>query len=108
MTEDRWLDLINKLEDEGKIEEKITEELGDRPGTVDSVIIKSPLGRLRLSRTSEPKKLSEKAIYSKRGGSTAAVVRSSDEHDIIHRFIVEKEDAAGEWVEIDAKKLGLT
>lgn len=100
MNQDRWSDLIGRLEDEGKIISRQTEELEGKPGTVDRVIAKTPLGDIRLSYTSEPKKVSEKALYSKRGGSTINVQASYDDSEIIHVFTVERE-TAGEWVVID-------
>lgn len=102
MTPDRWSDLIGKLEDEGKIESHITEDLENRPGTAERVVVKTPMGSVRLSYTTAPRKLSQKAFYSKRGGSTMNVQSEYDENDIIHTFTVEREASPGRWVEIDA------
>jgi hypothetical protein len=108
MTDDKWLDLVARLEDSGKIEERGTDEFEDHPGKVDWFIISSPLGDVRISRTSEPRKIAEKAIYSKRGGSTSAIQKSYDENDIVHRFTIEKyDDVLDDWQEIDAQSLGL-
>jgi hypothetical protein len=108
MTDERWLDLMNQLADSGKIQEKGIDEYDDRPGKIEWVIITSPLGDIRISRSSEPKKLGEKAIYSKRGGSTSAIQKSYDEHEQVHHFMVEKYDEKNDdWEEIDAKSLGL-
>ncbi len=107
MTVDRWNDLISRLEDDGKIESKITESLDPRPGTVERVIAKTPLGNVRLSWTSEPKKIEEKALYSKRGSSTVSIQAKYDETDIIHVFSVERyDDVRHDWVAIDAANFG--
>lgn len=108
MTDERWLDLLEKLQSEGKIQDRGTEQIEGRPGTVDWVDVDSALGTLRISRSSEPKKLGERAIYSKRGSSTATVTSQYDEHDIIHVFRVERYDEkTDEWVEIDIKHFSL-
>lgn len=107
MTMDRWTDLIGKLEDDGKIESRKTEELEHKPGSVERVIAKTPMGSVRLSYTSEPRRLTEKAIYSKRGGSTMNIQSTYDEDDIIHVFTVERENERGEWVQIDTAAFGI-
>ena len=107
MTQDRWEDLIARLEDDGKVESKNTEDLDGRPGTVERVITKTPLGKVRLSWTSEPRKIEEKALYSKRGSSTVSINAKYDESDIIHVFSVERfDESAQKWVAIDAAHLG--
>ena len=102
MTADRWEDLIGRLTYDGKLESRETEELEGRPGTADRAIVATPFGRIRLSWTSEPKRLSEKAFYSKRGGSTVNVKIEYDESDIIHVFSIDRFDAtSARWVHVD-------
>ncbi len=100
MNPDRWSDLVGRLKDDDKIISQQTEELDGRPGTVERIVVSTPMGKMRLSYTTEPKRVSEKALYSKRGGSTANIQVEYDESDIIHVFTVEKEQS-GEWVEVD-------
>lgn len=90
MTPERWTSLIGQLKDTGKVESVTTEDLEGHPGTVERVIVNSPVGRMRLSWTTEPKKLAEKVFYSKRGSSAAAIQTDYDETEKIHVFTVEK------------------
>jgi len=106
MTDERWQDLIGRLQDEGKIDSKYIEDLVGRPGTVESYIVTSPVGRLRLSWTSQPRKIGEKRVYSKRASSTAEVKSEYDESDIVHVFTVER-DVSGEWQELNAADFAL-
>lgn len=102
MSPERWQSLIERLDDAGTIESKTTEELVGRPGSVERVIVKSPLGKVRLSWTSEPKRLEEKAFYSKRGGSNVSMQTTYDETEQIHAFTVERwDDAGARWAEMD-------
>lgn len=107
MTDDRWHDLLGRLQDDGKVQSRETVELEGRPGNVERVVVESPLGRLRLSRTTEPKRLGEKAFYSKRGGSTMNVQASYDESEQIHVFTVEQASPDGTWETLDVKGLSL-
>lgn len=102
MTNERWQKLIETLEDDHKIESRATENLEGRPGITERLIIKTSAGRFRLSRTTEPKRLAEKALYSKRGNSTVNVQTVYDETEQIHVFSVENfVPASGEWVRLD-------
>jgi hypothetical protein len=102
MTDERWQKLIETLEDDNRVESRLTEDLEGRPGTVERVVAKTPLGRFRLSRTTEPKRLAEKALYSKRGSSTVRVQATYDESEMIHVFTVESFSNAGNtWIRVD-------
>ena len=108
MTDERWQDLISKLTDDGKVLSRETEQFTDRPGSVERVIAESPMGKIRLSRTSEAKRLAEKAFFSKRGGSTVSIQANYDENDIIHSFTVERMNpvnANWEVLRLDASAL---
>lgn len=104
MTQERWEKLIGQLEDDGRVESKVTEDLVDRPGSADRVVVMTPLGRFRLSWTTEPKKLAEKAFYSKRGGSTVSVQATYDETEQIHIFSLEERAPSGAWQAVDASR----
>lgn len=102
MSPDRWQQLIDHLDDQGRLESRETENLGERPGTVERVVVKTSVGRFRLSFTTEPKRLGEKALYSKRGGSTVNVQTRYDETEQVHIFTVEQYSAERPgWSRID-------
>lgn len=90
MTIDRWASLIGQLQDAGKVESKVVEDIEGHPGTVERVIVNSPIGRMRLSWTTQPKRLTEKVLFSKRGSSAAAIQTDYDQIETIHVFTVEK------------------
>ncbi|KKU48966.1 hypothetical protein A3H10_03840 [Candidatus Uhrbacteria bacterium RIFCSPLOWO2_12_FULL_46_10] len=108
MTDDRWQKLIESLEDDKRLESRATEDLDGRPGTVERIIAKTPAGRVRLSRTTEPKRLAEKAFYSKRGGSTVAVQKIYDETEKIHVFSIEIfSPVSNNWTRVEANQFSL-
>lgn len=104
MSPDRWQQLIDRLDDAGSIESKETVDLGERPGSVVRVIAKTSAGKFRFSWTTEPKRIGEKALYSKRGGSTVSVQTQYDDSEQIHVFTVEKfEENTEAWQVMDPK-----
>lgn len=108
MTDERWQKLIESMEDDNRVESRLTEDLEGRPGTVERLVVKTPLGRFRLSRTTEPKRLAEKALYSKRGSSTVSIQAVYDETEQIHVFSVENfVPATLEWVRVDPEHFKL-
>lgn len=108
MTDERWQKLLDSLEESGRLESRLTENLENRPGAVERVIAQTPHGRVRLSRTTEPKRLSEKAFYSKRGGSTVSVQAQYDETEKIHVFSVDIfSPASNSWTRLDPSQLSL-
>jgi len=107
MTDERWQELVGRLKDEQKVESETTEDLEGRPGTVARLIVSTPIGRVRLSRTSAPRMTNQKTFYSKRSTSTASVQAEYDESDIVHSFIVEKDNGSGTWQELNIQDFSL-
>jgi len=108
MTEQRWQQLIDRLDDTGGIEAREIVPLGDRPGTIERVVVKTPRGRFRLSFSTASKKLEEKALFSKRGGSTVNIQVRYDETESVHWFTLEQAAADGStWTAVDPVLLGL-
>lgn len=104
MTDDKWIDLKIKLKDKfGDVKETTTNETGedDRgqqiPAKIETLEFKSPLGSLRITRTTRPKIIDKKTYYHKgAGGAQVEYVLSDDEYT--HKLEVFKlDEASGEY-----------
>jgi len=102
MLPEKWENLVNDIKDKFEVEEHKNEHLDERGGTdIESIIFKSPIGRVKLEFISKPVVLDKKTTYSRRIGSGSAeeYVYSKDEKT--HRIEAFKRDN-NEWVEINA------
>ena len=101
MTHDKWLDLIDKIDDKFGISEEHRSRLEDVPeSTVETLIFGSPLGKIKLEWISKPRTLGEKTTYSRRIGSDVKVdkVYSQDEQV---EYLKAYKEIDGEWSEIN-------
>ncbi len=99
MTNDRWLDLLDKISNFEQ-EERFTEEIEDIPnGKREIVIFKSPVGRIKLIRTTKPRVLDKKTIYSARSGSDMKVEYVYSEDEMVDNLEILKFDTIeDDWV----------
>lgn len=104
MTKDRWQTILGQLKDNFEVEETGEEHVDDEGGvTIEFVIFKGPLGRMRLEFVSKPAVLDKKTTYSKRIGSETKVdyIYSKDER--AETMTAYKwDDGIEEWVEMEA------
>jgi hypothetical protein len=108
MTDEKWIDLKVKLKEKfGGYEESITDEGGEDdmghqiPAKVETLEFDSPLGHLRIARTTKPKILDKKTYYHKgAGGAQVEYILSNDE--FTYRITVTKlDEVTGEWAALD-------
>jgi hypothetical protein len=108
MTKERWNDIVGQVKDNFSIEEEGKEELPEEEGVGDRyfVVFTGPLGRMMLELVERPVILDKKTIYSNRIGSQTQVeyVYSEDEKTYkMHAY--RWDEAANEWMEMEAGKL---
>lgn len=114
MNDDKWLELKIKLKDKfGEIKESTRDESSEDdmgntiPTKVEEVEFDSPLGHLRIARTTRPKVLDKKTHYHKgAGGAQVEYVLSEDEFS--HKLeVFKKDEVTGDWqpFEVPADKL---
>lgn len=103
MNDEKWGDLKIKLNDKfNDVTSDIrTEDREDDVGnvitsTIETLVFTSPLGKLKLERTTRPKIIDRKTHYHKGAGVGKVEYITSDDETTSH-IDVYKKDAAGEW-----------
>jgi len=71
VNDERWYDLIDRIETQFEILQNTETALDTGPGKRHVVEFKSPLGRMRIERETRPVVLERKTHYSKRAGTQA-------------------------------------
>ncbi len=107
MNDERWQDLKDKIENRfGKFESHVSnnvleDDIGNKlPQKIEALEFDSPLGSLKIERTSHPKILDRKAHYHKgAGGADVEFVVSEDEFS--YKVTVFKKDEFGNWQTLD-------
>ena len=103
MTTEKWLDLLNMIEDKFTIEEKATEPLQDGPGEVARVVFTMPTGKFKLERTLKPRVLDKKTTYSHRAGGDVKVDYVYSEDEFVGKLRAYRWNAGDDsWIEIEA------
>jgi hypothetical protein len=102
MDDEKWQDTIGRIKDDFEVFEHGTRQLEDRPGTAEFIVFKSPLGKIKLERTTNPLVLDKKAIGSKRIGSQATVEYIYSDTEKVHTMKAYKWDDGSEtWAEVE-------
>ncbi|MBT5338493.1 hypothetical protein HN858_05515 [Candidatus Falkowbacteria bacterium] len=74
MNDEKWEDAMLKIKENFQLEEELTEDHPEiESGIIETVVFDSPMGRIKLIRTTTPKVLDKKTFYSSRSGSDMSV-----------------------------------
>lgn len=108
MHDDKWKDALDHITERFTIFEQGTEPLPEYPnGKREFIVFQSPLGKVRLERTTKPRTTGQRAVTSRRIGGTTKVESLYDLHDMVHFITASRwDDGAGTWHEIDASGFG--
>src|SRR3989344_8999835 len=92
MTHERWTEIIGHIKDNFTLLDQRTEDLPEDfgRGTVEIIEFEGPLGKIRLTRTTQPLITGKKSIGSKRIGSQATVEYQYSDTEETHKFSVYK------------------
>lgn len=108
MNPNKWEELLFKAEEMFGIENKYQEDFvvaetmaGQKiMGLIEIVEFKSPMGRIRLKKTSRPKVIDKKILHTKRiGGKITVDFIYSDQEKVVELKIY-KQNSNDEWEEI--------
>ncbi|MFA5051168.1 MAG: hypothetical protein WC499_03565 [Patescibacteria group bacterium] len=114
MNAEKWENLIYKVEEKFGIDKRYEEEftvaetstgqivLGKR----ESVEFKSPLGRIKLEKTSRPKVIDKKVLHTKRIGSKSAIDFIYSDTEQTSQLKIFKINSNDEWEEINPESMG--
>jgi hypothetical protein len=113
MNDEKWGDLKIKLNEtfsdvkETKDKEAREDDVGHKiESTIETLEFTSPMGELKVVRTSRPKILDKKSHFHK-GAGAAKVEYILSEDEMHHEIKIFKKDDTGEWqlMELPAEKL---
>jgi len=105
MTDDKWLQIVDRVKDKFKIEEEDARQDTREDGSWERrewIIFTGPLGRMKIERLIRPMIMNEQRIYSKRQGTAANVVYEYSDTETTSALRVYR-DVAGTWETMDAK-----
>ncbi len=103
MLDEKWLDIISRVEEKFDILEHEKEDLMEIPGTIEYIIFVSPLGKVKLERTVKPLVLDKKTNYSNRIGGNVSVEYVYSDTETVDKFKAYKwDDNEDDWTDIDA------
>jgi hypothetical protein len=108
MNDQRWEEVLRRLDKQfGSLEFDETED-EETQTVVETVIWTSPMGRMKLARSTRPLVVDKKLHFSNRagGGSHVEYVYSKTESTSRVR-LYRWSDAANDWQEMDAGDLGI-
>jgi hypothetical protein len=101
MDDERWHDLVDRIELKLKVLEKTTETAEDGVTQIESVAFQGPEGKMKLQRSSKPLVVDKKVQYSKRIGSHRTVEYVYSPTEKVHRVRLFKwSDADNDWEEV--------
>jgi len=103
MQDEKWQDIIERVQDDFEVLEHETRELEEGSGSVEYIVFNGPLGKMKLERISRPFILDKKVIGSNRIGSDTRVEYIFSDTEKTHAFNAYKwDDAQDDWVTIEA------
>ncbi|MFA6197800.1 MAG: hypothetical protein WC734_01420 [Patescibacteria group bacterium] len=104
MTDEKWQATIGQIKDSFEVFEEQREDLEDEPGFIEWIVFQSPLGRMKLERTTHHWVTGNKVKGSKRIGSDVSIQKEYSE-EVAHKLRAYKwDEAANEWAEIEMAK----
>ena len=100
MNDDKWQDILLKVKEKFTIEDQTTAEDPDiERSKIETVIFNSPIGRIKMVRTTTPRVLDKKTVYSRRAGSDMAVQYDYSDTEFVQNLKIFKwDDLQEDWV----------
>jgi len=103
MQDEKWQDIIGRVQDDFEVLEHETKELDSGPGSVEYIIFNGPLGKMKLERTTRPLVLDKKGLGSRRIGSQTKIEYIYSDTEETYTFKAYKWDEGQEdWVTMEA------
>ncbi len=100
MTEEKWQGIVGRLKDDCEILEHQTIN-GELEGeSIEEIVFVNPIGRMKLTRHTKPRLLSEKTHYSGRVGGSTGIERVYSDDEFVDSVDLFR-DESGEWVPVD-------
>ena len=101
MTDAKWAEVLDQVSEKFDVEDHGKYELEDVPeGMVEYIEFESPMGKVRLERTTTPRVESTKATGGSKYGAGSYVEKVYSDTDVVHTFSAFRE-VDGEWQKFD-------
>jgi hypothetical protein len=105
MDDEKWQNIVGRIQDDFEVFEHATRQLEDRPGSAEYIIFKSPLGKVKLERSTSPLVLDKKGLGSKRIGSQTTVEYIYSDTEKVHTMKAYTwDEGRGDWVEMEKER----
>ena len=105
MTDDKWTQILDRVQDKFKLEARDQNESTREDGSWEKrewVVFTGPMGRIKLERLIRPAILGREELYSRRKGATATIKFQYSDTETTQVLNVYR-DIAGIWEPMDAK-----
>ena len=86
MTPERWNNIVGGIKEKFTVLEEGEFELEDMPGTCESIVFESPMGKMKLEFITKPVITDKKVITSRRIGASASVEYTYSDTEETHKF----------------------
>lgn len=106
MTDQRWEQVGQLIQQHMTVEEHDTGELESEPGSVEWYVFSGPLGRMRIERHTRPRVTGSHMITSKRAGAGGREEKEYSETDTVS-FIKLWKWENNNWQEVDPSILNV-
>lgn len=104
MTQERWSEVKQLIQNNFKVLETYEEEL--EPGHAEVVEFETPQAIFKVSFNQQPKVLDKKTLYSHRAGGDVRVDYTYSDTDEVSYLTVDRWDATSDqWAPVDANRL---
>lgn len=101
MNQEKWLDLVNMVEDKFQVIERTKEPTEEGPGEKDILVFEMPNGRFKLEYIYRPRVLDKKTSYSHRAGGETKVDYVYSDDEFVGKLMAFRWDKIEEsWLEI--------
>ena len=102
MNEDKWIELLERIDNKFTMTDRTIEDLEDSPGHIETVVFKGPQGMMKIERTVRPVVLDKKVRFSNRIGGTQSTdytYHPTEKSDRVRLFT--QNPHTEEWTEMD-------
>ena len=103
MTQDKWDNIKDNIQEKFEVEDKGNIHLDEHGGVdIEYIVFVGPLGRMRLEFIVRPILLDKKTIYARRIGAETKIDYVYSQTEKSHKLVVYKwDDDRDDWIEME-------
>ncbi len=102
MTEDKWIELLERIDRQFTMLDRTIEDVPNGPGEIETVIFQAPMGVMKVERTVRPVVLDRKQHFTNRAGGGASTEYIYSDTEKSDRMKVYRQNPrTEEWEEVD-------